>query len=108
MKARSVPTLPLPVRRLLRKLGGDLRDARVRRRIPTPVMAERAMMSRGTLGKVERGDGTASMASYATVMFILGLADRLGEIADVSRDTVGLALEDGRLPKRVRAPKPRE
>ena len=46
--------VPIPVRRALRKLGQDIRDAKLRRRIPTAVMAERASISRTTLNKIER------------------------------------------------------
>ncbi|MGH7717834.1 MAG: hypothetical protein ACREON_03180 [Gemmatimonadaceae bacterium] len=99
---RTIPPLPLPVRRSLRKLGADIRDARRRRRIPTAVMAERALITRVTLTKVERGDPAVSLGIYATVLFILGLVDRVAELADARADTVGLALEDERLPQRIR------
>jgi len=97
--------LPLPVKRLLRKLGQDIRDARLRRRISTTVMAERASISRTTLNKIERGDPGASIGNYATVLFVLGLTNRLGEVADVRNDTVGLELEEENLPKRIRSSK---
>lgn len=42
------------------------------------------------------------MGSYATVLFILGLTDRLADLADSAHDRLGLALEAERLPKRVR------
>jgi transcriptional regulator with XRE-family HTH domain len=95
--------LPLPVRTALRKLGGDLRDARLRRRISTAIMAQRALVSRMTLHKVERGDPTVSMGAYATVAFVLGLTDRLAELADVRSDALGLLLDEERLPKRIRS-----
>ena len=47
--------LPTPVRNALRKLGGDLRDARLRRRLSTTLTAERAFLNRKTLGKIEKG-----------------------------------------------------
>ncbi len=47
------------------------------------------------------------MGSYATVLFVLGLGDRLGMVAAAETDAVGLALEEERLPKRVRLPRPR-
>lgn len=97
--------LPLPVQRVLRKLGRDLRDARLRRRIPTTIMAERASISRTTLNKVEKGDPGVSLGIYATVLFVLGLADRVGDLADIRTDTVGLALEEERLPQRIRRSK---
>jgi transcriptional regulator with XRE-family HTH domain len=98
----SSRSLPLPVRRVLRALGRDIRDARLRRRIPTAVMAERASISRMTLNKVEKGDPGVSLGIYATVLFVLGLSDRLGDLADSRSDTVGLDLEQERLPQRIR------
>lgn len=94
--------LPIPVERTLHKLGADLRDARRRRRIPTRIMAERAGISRTTLNKLEKGDPGVSMGTYATILFILGLMNRLAELADVRHDESGLALADELLPKRIR------
>jgi hypothetical protein len=57
--------------------------------------------SRSTLQKVEAGDATVSIGIYAAVLQALGLLDGLGEIADISRDSVGQALASAELPKRV-------
>jgi hypothetical protein len=65
------------------------------------VLAQRALISRLTLRRVERGEPTVSMGIYATVLFVLGLIDRLGALADARADDVGLALEEERLPKRI-------
>ena len=97
--------VPIPVRRALRKLGQDIRDARLRRRIPTAVMAERASISRTTLNKIEKGDPGVSLGNYANVLFALGMAERLGDLADVRTDVVGLELEEERLPQRIRKPR---
>ncbi|MBI3864468.1 MAG: hypothetical protein HY290_21510 [Planctomycetia bacterium] len=102
MKRRFANVLPLPVQKALRALGSDMRDARLRRRIPTALMAERAGISRTTLVKAEKGDAGVSMGIYATLLFVLGLIDRLEELATAGRDDVGLALEQERLPKRIR------
>lgn len=104
-KSRTAPTLPIPVRRALRKLGADIRDARRRRRIPVAIMAERASISRTTLNKVEKGEPGVSIGTYATVLFALGLADRLAGLADASTDVVGLELEEEHLPQRIRRPR---
>jgi DNA-binding XRE family transcriptional regulator len=93
---------PIPVKRALHKLGQDMRDARRRRRIPVGLMAERASISRTTLGKVEKGDPGTSMGIYARVLFVLGMVERIGELADVRSDELGLALEEERLPQRIR------
>jgi hypothetical protein len=99
---RSTSALPLPVKRALAKLGDDIRSARLRRRIPTTIMAARAFITRTTLRKVERGDPGVSLGTYATVLFILGLVSRLPDLADVRSDDVGLQLEEERLPQRIR------
>ena len=97
--------LPIPVRRAVRKLGQDVRDARLRRRIQTAIMAERASISRTTLNKIEKGDPGVSLGNYAIVLFVLGMAERLGDLVDVKTDTVGLGLEEERLPQRIRKPR---
>lgn len=94
----------MPVVRALRKLGGDIRDARRRRRIPTATMAQRASISRTTLGKVEKGDPGVQLGTYATVLFVLGLTNRLAELADLRHDKAGLELEEEQLPQRIRLP----
>jgi transcriptional regulator with XRE-family HTH domain len=99
---RSRPPLPLPAKRALAKLGQDIRSARLRRRITTTTMAERAFITRPTLRKVEHGDPGVSLGIYATIMFILGLTPRLADLADSRSDEVGLQLEEERLPKRIR------
>ncbi len=99
---RSASAIPIPIRRALRKFGQDIRDARLRRRIPVVVMAERASISRTTLNKLEKGEPGVSIGSYATVLFVLGMAERLSDLADVKSDIVGLELEEERLPKRIR------
>ena len=100
--SRTDIALPMPVKRALRKLGQDLRDARRRRRIPAAVAAQRASISRTTLVKIEKGDPGVSVGTYATVLFTLGMVDRLADVADPRHDTVGLQLEEERLPKRIR------
>ena len=100
---RTTPPMPLPVKRALSKLGVDIKSARLRRRITTTLMAERAFIARSTLQKVEQGDPGVSLGVYATVLFILGLSDRIADLADVGTDSVGLQLEEERLPQRVRA-----
>lgn len=97
--------VPIPVGRAMHKLGQDMRDARLRRRISTTVMAERASISRTTLNKIEKGDPGVSLGNYANVLFTLGMVERLSDLVDVRTDMVGLALEEERLPQRIRKPR---
>ncbi len=99
---QPVSALPIPVRRALRKLGQDIRDARRRRRLPMALLAERARISRSTLTKVEKGDESVALGIYASVLFVLGLVEGLGNLADPSRDFLGQSIDERHLPKRVR------
>jgi transcriptional regulator with XRE-family HTH domain len=99
----ALRALPASVRRALVKLGEDLSAARRRRRISMAVMAERAFVTRKTLARVERGDPSVSLGIYATVLFLLGMVERLEHLVDASTDRLGIELEDEHLPKRIRA-----
>ena len=77
--------LPIPVIKALRKVGQDINDARRRRRITIELMAERAGLSRATIGKIEKGDPTTSMGGYASVLFVLGMEDDVDTLRDYAR-----------------------
>jgi transcriptional regulator with XRE-family HTH domain len=97
--------LPIPAVRAMRKLGTDLGNARRRRRITAKLLAERAGVSPRTMAKIEKGDPSVTMASYASVLFSLGMVERLSDLVDSRHDVRGRELEDENLPKRVRVPK---
>ncbi|WP_151343566.1 helix-turn-helix domain-containing protein [Rhizobium leguminosarum] len=90
---------PAAVRRALRKLGADIRDARRRRRLPMAVVAERAFTSRSTLQKIEAGNTNVNIGIYAGVLQALGLLEGLSHVADISNDSVGQLLASAELPK---------
>jgi transcriptional regulator with XRE-family HTH domain len=95
-------TPPLPsTQRALRALGENLRLARLRRRIPAVLLAERAGMSRPTLRAVERGDPRVTLGAYANALHSLGL---VADLAAVGRDDeLGRKLQDLGLEPRPRA-----
>lgn len=103
--SRAKTALPIPVRRALKKLGSDISVARRRRGISTALMAERAFTTRPTLSKVESGDPGVSLGVYASVLFVLGMTERLAELVDPAYDPLGQSLEEERLPKRIHAPR---
>lgn len=105
---KSVHALPLPVRRVLRKLGADVANARKRRRLTMDLVAERASISRSTLQRIEKGEPGASIGNVATVLFVLGLESRLGMLVDASVDPWVLQVDEERLPQRVRRPRRRD
>jgi transcriptional regulator with XRE-family HTH domain len=101
---QPVSALPLPAKRALRKLGQDIRDARKRRRLPMELLAQRARISRSTLTKVEKGDESVALGIYAAVLFVLGLVEGLGDLADAAGDAIGRVIDERNLPQRIRLP----
>ena len=101
-RTKARPALPAVSRSALAQLGSDLSLARRRRRLTIALVAERALVGRNTITRVERGDPGVSIGIYATVLFIYGMTERLADLADARFDATGLGLEQDNLPKRVR------
>ena len=94
--------LPAPTRGSLAKFGRDLATARRKRHLTVAMMVERMGVATNTYRRLEKGDPTVSIAAYAMALFVLGLGDAFGDLADPARDDVGLHLDEARLPRRVR------
>ena len=93
--------VPMHVNVALKKLGADIKDGRRRRRIPMELMSERAGISRTTLTRIEKGEASVMMGAYANVLFVLGMIERLRELADIRFDETGMMLEEENLPQRI-------
>src|SRR5476649_2557759 len=104
--SNKINSMPLPAKRALRKLGRDLALARRKRGIATGDMAARLFVSRDTLWRLERGDPAVALGTLATAAFVLGLHDRLENLAAPSSDELALALDERRLPQRIHRPRP--
>lgn len=99
---KKTSTIPIPVNKALKKLGADLKEARIKRRLTMALVEERAGITHITLSKVEKGDAGVSIGIYAKVMFVLGLIDNIYNLAEPDNDTVGKVYDKENLPKRVR------
>lgn len=99
---KKTSTIPIPVNKALKKLGADLKEARIKRRLTMALVEERAGITHITLSKVEKGDAGVSIGIYAKVMFVLGLIDNIYNLAEPDKDTVGKVYDKENLPKRVR------
>ncbi|MGH0053587.1 MAG: hypothetical protein ACQ5SW_09390, partial [Sphaerochaetaceae bacterium] len=78
-----------------------------RRRISIQLMMERADISKNTLLKIEKGNPSVAIGRYASVLFVLGMIERLSDLLDSVHDQTGRRLEDENLPKRIHLPKNR-
>lgn len=88
------------VKRILTELGENIRLARLRRRISTAMLAERAGISRPTLRYAEKGDPGVSIGIYANILHSLGLEKDLLLVG--KDDELGRKLQDIELGQRVR------
>jgi transcriptional regulator with XRE-family HTH domain len=102
----SLSSIPLPAAGALRQLGRDLALARRKRGISTADMAARLFVSRDTLWRLERGDPSVALGTLATAAFVLQLHERLASLAAPGSDELALALDERRLPQRIRRARP--
>lgn len=84
-------------------LGGQIKLARLRRKLSTIQVSERAGISRITLLQIEKGSPSVSMGAYCMVLFVLNLEKDLLEVA--ADDVLGRKLQDLELTVKKRAPK---
>ena len=97
-------TILLPKqKRILETLGENIKYARLRRKLSTEQVSERANISRKTLYEIEKGSATVSIGSYLQVLFVLGLAEDLNLVA--KDDELGRKIQDSELAVKKRAPK---
>lgn len=89
--------------KILKELGENIKLARLRRKLSTQQVAERAGIGRRTLYEIERGKSTVSIGSYVQVLSVLGLEVDLLNVA--KDDLLGRKLQDAKLVVRERAPK---
>jgi transcriptional regulator with XRE-family HTH domain len=91
-----MPKKPPPVfpqeQQNLTDLGERLKLARLRRKLSSMVVAQRAGISRTSLYKVEKGDAGATLGTYVRVLAVLGLDGDIKQLA--ADDKVGRKLQD--------------
>ena len=102
MKKKRLILLP-KVGKILTELGENIKLARLRRKLSTGQVAERANISRPTLWGIEKGSGSVAIGAYAQVLFVLGLEKDMLKLA--GEDPLGRKLQDAGLHVKERAPK---
>lgn len=91
-------------RKILEQMSEQIKLARLRRKLSSRLVAERAGISRQTLNAIEKGSSTVSIGSYAAVLHALNNLDT--DLLLVAKDDeLGRKLQDLALPTRKRAPK---
>lgn len=93
---------PAEVENALKRLGRNIRIARLRRRLRIQDVANRIGTSRFTVADLERGKPSTSVAAYFGSLWALGLLDQVEKVADPDLDEEGKILERARLPGQAR------
>lgn len=89
--------------KVLNDLGENIKLARLRRKLSTTQISERAGISRATLWQIEKGTPTVAMGAYFQVLFAMGLEKDFLKLG--SDDELGRKLQDAGLLTKERAPK---
>ena len=72
MAKKAVVLMP-STQQALKKMGSNIKRARLRRNIGTASLAEQAKISTDTLASIEKGVSTVSIGAYAAVLAVLVL-----------------------------------
>jgi transcriptional regulator with XRE-family HTH domain len=89
--------------KILKTMGKNIKLARLRRKLSSEQVAERAGISRQTESAIEKGKPTVSIGLYLQVLTALGLGEDLLKVAN--DDELGRKLQDAKLNVKERAPK---
>ncbi|MAY84530.1 MAG: transcriptional regulator [Flavobacteriales bacterium] len=102
MANKKIVLLPR-ARKILLEVGENIRLARLRRKLSSEQIAERANIGRTTLYKIEKGDPGVSIGSYLQVLMVLSLGEDFLNLA--KDDELGRKIQDAELEVKERAPK---
>lgn len=95
--------LPRKLEEKMKRMGEQIKLARLRRNLSIAQIAERATCSPLTINRIEKGSPTVSIGIYARVLYALQLDDDILLIA--KDDSQGRLLQDLNLNYRQRASK---
>jgi transcriptional regulator with XRE-family HTH domain len=88
----------------VKKLGENIRVARIRRRMRQEELAEKCRISRKTLYAIEKGFPGIGIGNIFAVLWALGLLDSATSLASPDQDEHGKIMEASQQRQRVREP----
>lgn len=89
-------TPPLEVEAALRRLGANLKTARLRRNLTVAQAAEKIGTGPRAVADAEKGKPATAIATYAALLWAYGLLQQADQLAAPGMDEVGLALAEHR------------
>jgi transcriptional regulator with XRE-family HTH domain len=103
-KNRLITAPPYPVEQALRRLGANLRTARLRRNLTIQEVATKIGTGPKPVSDAEKGKPSTSVAVYMALLWAYDLLGPMEAIADPASDREGLALSAQRERARPRGP----
>ena len=91
-KNKLLETPPYAVDQALKRLGANLRTARLRRNMTIQDVAEKIGTGPRAVGDAEKGKLATGIVTYAALLWALDLLPQLEDVADPAKDREGLAL----------------
>jgi transcriptional regulator with XRE-family HTH domain len=101
-KTKLLEALPYDVEKSLKRLGADLRTARLRRNLSAEQLGEKIGVGRNVINDAEKGKPSTSIAIYTAMMWALNLLNQLDEVALPEKDSEGQVLSFARDRERAR------
>lgn len=99
MEKRNIVLLP-KTKEILSQMGEQIKMARLRRKLSSELVAERAGVSRTTLWSVEKGSPSVAIGAYAAILHALNNMDN--DLLLVAKDDeLGRKLQDLSLYKKT-------
>jgi transcriptional regulator with XRE-family HTH domain len=93
---------PYPVEQALRRLGGYLRTARIRRNLTIEEVAQKIGTGRRAVMGAEQGKASTAIAVYVALLWVYDLLQSLDDVANPAKDEQGLTLAAAKEKTRVR------
>ncbi len=104
MTARNllIAAPPYPVEQAIKRLGSNLRTARLRRNLTIEAVAQKIGTGPRAVADAEKGKPSTGIAVYAALLWAYDLLGPFSELADPAKDEEGLALSASRERARAR------
>jgi transcriptional regulator with XRE-family HTH domain len=104
MTARSklLTAPPYAVEQTLKRLGANLRTARLRRNLTIEEVAQKIGTGKRVVGDAERGKPSTGIAVYAALLWVLDLLHQVEDVGAPDKDEQGNALTLARERERAR------
>lgn len=95
---------PYPVEQAIRRLGANLRTARLRRNLTIKEVAEKIGTGPRAVSDAEQGKISTGIATYTALLWAYDQLKSMDDLADPAKDEEGLALSMGRERASAREP----